>query len=101
MYQPIKLEIKPTVLNDLCQAIDFDIPEQTDKKMRSYISLLAHVVLKLCKKEISNRGKEKAIKIKLEYFEAFCLEQTLKVVLEKTPDRELQNVYDQLNQKLS
>lgn len=100
MYN-IKLEIKPEVLADLCDAIDFDIPEQQDKKMKSYISLLASVVLKLCKKEISNRGGAKSIKIKLEYFEAFCLEQTLKVVLDKTPDRDLQNVFDQLHQKTS
>lgn len=101
MYQPIKLEIKPTVLANLCDSIDFEVPQQKEKKLKSYISLLAHVVLKLCKKEFSNRGKEKPIKIKLEYFEAYCLELTLKVVLEKNPDRELQNVFDQLNQKLA
>lgn len=100
MYN-IKLEIKPNTLSNLCNAIDFDIPPQKNKSMKSYISLLAHVVLKLSKKELANRGAEKPLKIKLEYFEAYCLEQTLKVVLEKSPDRELQNVFDQLNQKLA
>lgn len=99
MYQPIKLEIKPNVLAKLCAFIDFDMPPKQPKNIRSFISLLTSVVMKLAKKELSNRGSEKPIKIKLEYFEGFCLEQTLKGILKNTPDRELQNVFDQLNQK--
>jgi len=99
MCQPIKLEIKPTVLFELCKALDFDVPPVNDKQAKSYVSLLTHVLLKLSKKELSNRGSEKPIKIKLEYFEAFCLEKTLEVILVKTPARNIQNVFDQLNQK--
>lgn len=101
MYTPIKLEIKPTVLKELCDAFNFDVPPQNSKSVRSYLSLLAHVLKKLSKKEITNRGGEKPIKIKLEYFEALCVEKTLEVVIENTPSRELQNVFDQLNQKLA
>lgn len=98
---PIKLEIKPEVLTDLCNCVDFEMPEAPTQSVKSYISLLAFVVLKLCKKEVACRNQTKPVKIKLEFHEAYCLEQTLKVVLEKKPDRELQNILDQLNQKLA
>ncbi|MBK5213395.1 MAG: hypothetical protein JJE55_07020 [Flavobacteriaceae bacterium] len=99
MYNPIKLEINSDVLTTLCAYIDFDVPQRQEKTTRSYISLLRHVALKLSKKEISNRGSEKPIKIKLEYFEAFCLEKTLYALLYVNKDRDMQNIFDQLNQK--
>lgn len=79
----------------------FEFLPNPDKIKRAFISLLASVVLKLAKKEISHRGGTKPIKIKLEYHEAYCLENTISSVLDEGYDRELQNIYSQIHQKLS
>lgn len=101
MYNAITIEAKYEVLNRLINSIDFDMPKVPTKSLRSYISLLRFVIKKLVKKEATAFGKTKPIKIKLEYFEAFALEKTLEVVLHKSPDRELQNILDDINQKLA
>ena len=101
MFDKITITLKHEVLTKLNTCIDFDLPKVPTKPLRSYISLLSFVLKKLTKKEASTVGRTKPIKIKLEYFEAFALERTLEVVLVKSPDRELQNVLDQLNQSLA
>lgn len=106
MTQIPKIELKITAaqLTDVCNALDFIRPiltfedRQKVRKLKNYYSLLDVVRLKLAKKLLTHANKTKPFKLSLQYYEANCIHETLKVT---GCNHEGQKMFNQLDQKLA
>ena len=99
----IKIEITITQLNvvvDHLKEID-EVPVIPSKTVNTSLSVLNKVFVKLSKKALNKIAAKKPFSIKLEYYEAYFLEQCLKLITKMVTSRELQNTLDTLNQKIA
>ncbi|MBU2923028.1 hypothetical protein KO504_16890 [Winogradskyella psychrotolerans] len=99
-----KIEIKITAneLKEAYAALDYEMPNipytgEKAQTMKSYYSLLEAVRIKLAKKVLSHKDKQKPFKLSLHFFEANCIHKTMLVI---ELSHYAQNFFNKLDQKI-
>lgn len=64
-------------------------------------SVLSQVYIKLSRKMLTSVASKKTFKIKLEAYEAYYLEEMLRIALKHQPERYWQTLADKIHQKLA
>lgn len=102
-----KIEIKVTA-NELKEAyatLDYNFPNEafdmdaySSRKMKSFHSLMEVIRIKLAKKHLSNKDKNKPFKLSFEYYEANFIHSAMMII---KLGHYAQSFFNKLDQKLA